>query len=319
MTATSHNDLWTPAQGVHAPRKALLIINTKSGRRHDSITHTRELVDLLRKRGIDIEVRVKLSRAQARREARAAAQRGCALVVAAGGDGTVEAVARGLVGSRTALGIVPLGTYNNVATSVGVPAALGEAVSMIATGAVRKIDVGEVQAHGSNRPQLFLELATVGLAAALTPFGQDVEKRRWRAAAHALPELLTQARARVDLGIDDNPPRHFDTLLLTIANAPRAGAGLTLAPHARMDDGLLDVSVHPHLHDERARAVCVNSDRPLPVGADSRVVGTTPARIRIRPGALLMVGRPDMAPALPTAQHVGHVGWLTFIREAIAA
>src|SRR6202165_2591082 len=84
-----------------APLRALLIINSKSGPKHDSLQYVGELVDLLAGHGIAAEVHVKLHSSEAHREARAAAQAGYSLVVAAGGDGTARAVASGLVGSRT--------------------------------------------------------------------------------------------------------------------------------------------------------------------------------------------------------------------------
>src|SRR5205807_4655714 len=81
------------------PLRALLIINSKSGPKRDSLLRVRELVDLLATHGVAADVRVKLHKSQARREARAAARAGYRLVLAAGGDGTVAAVARGLVGT----------------------------------------------------------------------------------------------------------------------------------------------------------------------------------------------------------------------------
>ena len=329
-------------------RKALLIVNSKSGRKHDSILHIRELADLLENRGIDVDVHVKLGKTQAEREARAAADRGCQLVVAAGGDGTVEAVARGLVGSGTALGIVPLGTYNNVATSLGIPAELDAAVALIAAGTARPVDVGEVEAHGGSGPRFFLEIVTLGLGAALMPVGQDLEKHRWRAAVRELPDLLTQAPARVRIRLDDAPWRQFETLLLTVSNAPRSGAGLMLAPHARMDDGLLDLAVYeglgeaglalrwralsngdaerdPHRYSARALSIRVQSDGPVPVAADTRLVGTTPAHVRVRPGQLLVLSgdAPALAhPPTPALANISnspnHSGWWASMKKAIA-
>jgi hypothetical protein len=101
------------------PVRALLIINSKSGLATDSLLRVRELVDLLAAHHIAADVRVKLHKSQARREARAAAKAGYRLVLAARGDGTVAAVARGLVGSGTVLGTIPLGTYNNVGHLTG--------------------------------------------------------------------------------------------------------------------------------------------------------------------------------------------------------
>lgn len=332
MVSAPGNDAWVPRVETHAGtprsahRKALLIINTKSGRNHDSLLYIRELVQLLQQRGIGVDVRVKLSKMQAQREARAAARRGCELVVAAGGDGTVEAVARGLVDSHTALGIIALGTYNNVATSLGVPAQCDKAVALIAAGVTRAVDVGQVKVDGQRKPHLFLEFATVGLGAAMMPIGQDLEKHRWRAAIQQLPRLVTQAPASVAVQVDEAPVQRLETMLLTISNAPRSGAGMLLAPDARMDDGLLDFHTYPVAHDLRALSIRIGSDRRLAVAADSRIVGTTPARFRVRRGALLVIAGASNALAAPsttpaandTSTPLAHTGLLTLIKEAIA-
>src|SRR5438094_95633 len=144
-------------------RRALLIVNSKSGPRHDSLLRVRELVALLATHGVDAEVRVKLRKKQARKDARQAAQAGYPLVIAAGGDGTVEAVAAGLVGTKAALGIVPLGTYNNVAHCLGIPDDIAAACALIGAGAPHAIDVGIVRARGKKKPKVFLESAIVGL------------------------------------------------------------------------------------------------------------------------------------------------------------
>ena len=125
-------DLWPK-------RRALLIINSKSGPNHDSILHVRDLVDRLATFGIRADVRVKLRKSQARKEARAAAARKrYGLIIAAGGDGTVEAVASGLVGTEATLGIIPLGTYNNIATCLGIPSDVDDACALLAVGVARK-------------------------------------------------------------------------------------------------------------------------------------------------------------------------------------
>src|SRR3982074_2921373 len=147
-----------PAASPRPLLPALLIINSKSGPNHDSILRVRELVDLLSTHGIGADVRVKLHKSQARREARMAAKAGYPLVVAGGGDGTVASVARGLVGSKTVLGVIPLGTYNNVATSLGIPVDADQACALIAAAPVRAVDVGEVRTKGMKRPRVFLEV-----------------------------------------------------------------------------------------------------------------------------------------------------------------
>ncbi|MBV8720214.1 MAG: acylglycerol kinase family protein, partial [Chloroflexi bacterium] len=112
------------------------IINSKSGPNHDSITHVRDRADTLEAVGIRADVQVKLRKSQARKLAHTAAvKKRRRLVIAAGGDGTVESVASGLVGTQATLGIIPLGTYNNVATCLGIPTHVKQACALIASGA----------------------------------------------------------------------------------------------------------------------------------------------------------------------------------------
>jgi diacylglycerol kinase (ATP) len=125
---------------------ALLIFNGKHKARTDKSggeaaaeprpaeERAREIVALLARHGIDAALCVTLRRKHARREARGAAKAGIPLVIAAGGDGTVTAVARGVRGSKTVLGIVPLGGRNTIAASRGIPSDLAAACALLAAG-----------------------------------------------------------------------------------------------------------------------------------------------------------------------------------------
>lgn len=293
-------------------RRALLIINTKSGPNDDSILQVRPLVLMLAKNGIDAEVRVKLRKRQARNDARRFAKKGYPLVIAAGGDGTIEAVARGLVGTRATLGIVPLGTYNNLATALGIPTDLAEAVALIAAGPTRLVDVGEVRVAGRTKKKPFFEMVTMGVAAAAMPAGQEAKDGNWGAAAGLLPAVAEMPMAAATVRLDEAEPRRAETLLVTVSNSPRAAAALEMAPAGRLDDGLLDVAVYRgmaqpalalhfaakatvgepedgRIERARARRVEVVAEPPLPVAADSKVIGTTPARIKVLPSALRVV------------------------------
>lgn len=307
-------------------RRALLVINTKSGPNDDSILQTRPLVQLLARHGIDVDVRVKLSKKQARKEVRAFVEDGCRLVIAAGGDGTIQAVARVLIGTDAVLGIVPLGTYNNVATSLGVPSDMGEAVALIAAGPTRLIDVGEVRVAGRRRPRPFFEVVSVGIAAIAAPAGQEAKDGNWLAAAEALPAATQMQPASAALTLDgEEPPLQAETLLITVSNTPRAGAALMMAPEARADDGLLDVAVYrgmahgalalhfaakatvgapadERIQRARARRIEVRTDPPMPVSADTKVVGTTPAQIKVLPGALRAICGHGIGLSLPVPE-----------------
>src|SRR4030081_1802524 len=308
------------------PLPALLIINSKSGPSHDSLLRTRELVDLLAGHGIAADVRVKLQKSQARREARAAAKSGYPLVLAAGGDGTVAAVARGLIGTSTVLGIIPLGTYNNVATSLGIPTDAAQACALIAAAPVRAVDVGEVTARGMKRPRTFLEMGAVGIAAPLAVAGQGFEKGRWDALTRHLPQAIDMSPAILGVRLDGKGTVHrAHSLLAVVANTPRAGAGLMVAPEARVDDGLLEVRVYeemsqpvlaahflavkagtaapdPRVRSSRGRKIVIRSTLPLPVVVETKVVGSTPARFRVVTGGLLVIAGHGDGLAYPAAQ-----------------
>jgi diacylglycerol kinase (ATP) len=295
-----------------ARRRALLIINTKSGSNDDSILRVREIVAELARHGVDAEVRVKLRKKQARRLARRAAKEGYTLVVAAGGDGTVAAVARGLIGRPVALGIVPLGTYNNLAVCLGVPLEVPAACALIGTGATRAIDVGMVRPHERKKPRPFFEMVSIGLSAALMPAGQEAKDGNWATAAAGVGEAAAAEPARVTLRLDGGEPaRELEALLLQVCCAPRSGPALVVAPDARMDDGLLDVvlfrdtslaglaalfaamqlgaPVSGSSETLRAARVEVAAEPALPVAADARVIGTTPVEVGLLPGALLAI------------------------------
>lgn len=235
------------------------------------------------------------------RRVEAALAEGVDRIVAAGGDHTVRSIAFRLIGRETALGILPLGTANNIARSLGIPLDLEEAAAILASGSVRAIDVGYVG------DQPFLEIATVGLAADLLGDATRVSEGRLRSALDLLTRTVRHRRTRVWLDLDGREVRHR-AVSLAIANGPYTGRALEAAPDARLDDGLLDVVCYlgygplevlrqlarivlglgagPTTATYRARRVRVRTHHPLPVRADSDDRRTTPAEITVGRGAL---------------------------------
>src|SRR5690349_1485649 len=116
----------------------------------------------------------------ARAQAADAARRGYDLVVAVGGDGTAGLVASELLGSSTALAILPLGSVMNIARSLGIPRDLEAAADAIASGVIRTIDVGEVR----GRP--FFEAGSVGMNAAIFKAAQAFDGGDWSAIARTI-------------------------------------------------------------------------------------------------------------------------------------
>ena len=241
----------------------------------------------------------------ARAEAGDAVSRGYHLVVAAGGDGTVGTVAEQLIGSETALGILPFGSVMNIARSLGIPRDPFAAADAIATGDVVAIDVGQV----NGRP--FFEAGSVGMNAAMFREAQRFDDGDWSSIARTIWVALRYRPARMSIFLEQQQIR-TRALMVTISNGPYAGAGMTVAPGARLDDGLFDVRIFrrfskprllrhlvsiafgryryaPEVDTYRSRFVRIESAHPLPARADSRDLGTTPVAFVTRPGALRVV------------------------------
>ena len=134
-----------PAGNDGALKPARLIFNPGSGRDdEDNVARLARVVSSLRTHGVEARVGLKTSGGAARELARRAVEDGDALVVVAGGDGTIADVASQLIGSSTVLGIVPTGTMNNVARSLGIPLGIDDACALIGMGTTRHIDLGRV-------------------------------------------------------------------------------------------------------------------------------------------------------------------------------
>jgi diacylglycerol kinase (ATP) len=245
------------------------------------------------------------SAADAQAEAGDAVSRGYDLVVAAGGDGTVQVIADKLLGSSTALGILPLGSVMNIARSLGIPREPEAAADAIASGDVTVIDVGEVAGRA------FYEAGSVGMNAAMFREAHRIDEGDWSSAARTIWAALRYRPARMSIDLEDQRIR-TRALMVTVSNGPYTGAGMTVAPGARLDDGRFDVRVFrrfskarlirhllsiafgryeyaPEVDTYRSRFVRIESVTPLPARADSRDLGTTPVEFVTRPGALRVV------------------------------
>ncbi len=172
-------------------------------------------------------------------QARRAAADGVERLIVAGGDGTMHHVAQGLVGTGCALGVVPLGSGNDLAGTLGVPPHdLDGAVERALTGPVRRMDlarVGETWCIG---------YAGVGFDSEVTRFANEVRILRGRliypyAVLHTLATFKPPTmRIEHDEGIFEGR-----AMFVVAANLPRFGGGMKIAPEARIDDGLLDLVI----------------------------------------------------------------------------
>lgn len=208
----------------------------------------RSAVEMVRGRGHAVEVRVTWEAGQATQFAREGAERGFGAVVAGGGDGLVNEVARGLLGrgrdaaDTPALALLPLGTGNDFARSLGLP--LDDptaALNVAAAGPIRPIDVGLVN------DQPLVNVASGGFGAEVTASTPAEWKESLGSAAYSLAGLLSAGNlrphsCRLEAG---GQSLELSIAMLAVGNGRYAGGGFAVAPQARLDDGLLDLAIVP--------------------------------------------------------------------------
>jgi diacylglycerol kinase (ATP) len=174
--------------------------------------------------------------------AREAVAEGAEAVLAAGGDGTVNEVARGLLGSRARLGIVPVGSGNGLARALGIPLRPRSALRALETAESRAIDVGFLNGR------LFLNVAGAGFDAAVGHAFHEHGSRGGRRGLlgyvhQSLRELGAYRAPRVVLELEPGTRFELRPFLLTFANGPQFGSRAVINPGARLDDGRLEVVV----------------------------------------------------------------------------
>ena len=236
-----------------------------------------------------------------------AVAQGYDVVVAAGGDGTINEVVNGLGTSGVALGVVPLGTVNVFAQELGIPRQFDAAWAVIEAGTVRTIDLGCAEAQGQRR--LFVQLAGVGFDAQAVRAANWELKKKFGPLSYlwAGAQVLWQPRRVVEV-----VPGGRGSIVL-IGNGRLYGGKLALFPEARMDDGKLDVCVferwsglavtryvlgvlqgsHTRLPDvkyfQAEQFECRAATAPVPYELDGEDAGEAPVRFSVLPRALRVI------------------------------
>ena len=243
----------------------------------------------------------------AREIAKAAVTRGARLVMAWGGDGTINEVASALAFGDVPLGIVPAGSGNGLARQLGIGRSPAQAIQRAISAEPRAIDVGEAG------DRMFVNLAGIGFDAHIaTRFNQHGGRRGLRTYARlSAGALLSYVPAIYTIACDaESAGPCVRAVLITVANSPEFGNGAIIAPGARVDDGLLDLVViqersrlrtvaqlprlfrgtvdrAPECSIRKITRVTIESDQPIVYHVDGEpVAGGTSLRIRVHPGAL---------------------------------
>jgi len=239
---------------------------------------------------------------------------GIRMFVVCGGDGTILAVAGALIGTRATLGIIPTGTQNNVALSLGIPMDVPAAVAILRTGRRIKVDVG-LAGHGKS-VQPFLLACVVGLASAIFPSADDIQHGNLARIGDFLAALVASPPAEMRLVLDNKQEIHTQGHVALVSNMPYIGLHFQVGAAAAFNDGVLDVLLFtdlsklellgyaaqkvigggledPRIQHFQARRVDIDTHPAMPVMADGLALGEGPLHISVQRYALaVMVGRP---------------------------
>jgi diacylglycerol kinase (ATP) len=290
-----------PAERPHV----VLLVNPEAGARRANIAAIEEQ---LRARGARVDLATTSRAGEGAVIARQAVTDRVDVLLACGGDGTLNEAVNGLAGSDTALAVFPAGTVNVWAREVGIPADPQRAATLLWDGELRRIDLGRAG------ERYFLLMAGIGFDADVAAQVTRPEKRRWGPLAYVGRGLVTAVRwprQRMWLNLDGRSLRRR-LLFVVVGNTRLYGGVVNITHRAVADDGLLDVCLfggqgvaekvlhalrivtrshtrHPTVEYYRARRLTLVTRPRVAIQVDGDTIGQTPMTFEAVPGALKVV------------------------------
>ncbi|TPI76536.1 lipid kinase, partial [Mesorhizobium sp. B2-8-8] len=284
-----------------AKRRALLLLNPKARRGQELIA---PIVERLERGRLSVTVEKFEALPEIARDIVRLRQT-ADLVVVCGGDGSLSAAAMAVVESRLPMGIIPMGTANDLARTLDIPMDLLQAADVIVRGRLRQIDIGTVNGNA------FFNVASIGLSTELAKGLDPTLKKRFGRLGYALAavKVLTRATRFHAKIIEKGASTDVETYQIAVGNGRHYGGGNVVEETAEIDDGHLDLyslemtnlwklalmlrSFRSGRHGawrEVRTARCVEFDieteKPMPVNTDGEIVTSTPAHFKVHPKAI---------------------------------
>jgi diacylglycerol kinase (ATP) len=295
---------------------AQLIINPSAGA-GKTARKWPEIKEILRNSGLEFEYAMTQASGHAIDLAKSAAKSGCKMVVSVGGDGTISEVVQGLFQANCLkdimLGIISSGTGADYIRSAGIPRSIPVACQLLLKPKTRPLDVGVIEFYDGNK-RLFVNFAGLG-------FATDVVKattQKYKALG-AMPSyllgllstLISYQNQEISITIGERTEER-KTVTVLISNGKYAGGGMMTTPHADLSDGLFDVLIvdnmtkadllfsvpriyngthltHPKVLVKKVKEIKINSKDKICIQADGDIIGESPARFYVLPGALNLI------------------------------
>lgn len=296
-------------------RRITVLVNPTAGRGLAAVAGPAAYERLLHA-GVQARLHLADSRESMARGAAEAIAEGVEALVVVGGDGTLSLVLDAVLGSGTPLGIIPAGTGNDLARSLGLPLGSSDqaaaAVDYVLQDSRRRIDAVQVESGGHERK--LLTVTAIGFDAEVS---QRTNRLRWPRgqARYYLALLIELVRLRpkaFSVSLDGGPFRSLPGILLAIANTRSYGGGMPICPEADPADGVLDIThvaplgrlrliglfplllraqhlARPEVNSWRAENVEVRAPGSVVV-ADGEAIGRDAVSLRVLPAALEVFG-----------------------------
>ncbi len=223
-------------------QSAMIILNGKQSANPE----LRKAINHIRKDGHTILVRIPWEPQDTLEFIKDAIAQNIGTIIAAGGDGTINAVSTTLMkfptDTRPAMGILPMGTANDFATSANIPLDIEQALALAVKGKSTKIDLAQVNDH-----YYFMNMATGGFGTRITTETPEALKSALGGAAYVINGLLRPDTLKTDIcKIEaENFNWEGETLVVAIGNGRQAGGGQQLTPDALINDGILNLLIVP--------------------------------------------------------------------------
>ena len=268
------------------PGSIAVVLNVSAGKASAESHNEHQLRELFAATGLQPDI-VVLQPGQSPVEIARQMSAHAAVVVAAGGDGTVSGVAAGVLDSPAVLGVLPLGTLNHFAKDLGIPLAVPEAVAVVAAGHIDQVDVARVN------DRVFVNNASIGVYPDIVVAREDLRRHghsKWMAMGIAMVRVLGRyPGVTVNIAVDGHA-RTWRTPFVVIANNEYGIDGPGLGARVRLDEGKLFVYLSPR---SRVRDLPLLLATAL-VGRGTRsgafeIVSATDVRVDMRTGGRIRV------------------------------
>lgn len=292
-------------------KRALVLVNPKARRGGEAID---SVVGRLHKGGLDLTIEPFDALPEIARDI-VRLRESADMIILCGGDGTIASGALAVVECGLPLGIIPMGTANDLARTLGIPADLGKAADVVLAGHTRKIDLGSVNGYA------FFNVASIGLSADLAQGLDPQTKKRFGRLGYAMAaaRVLMKARPFTATIRDGDEVTRVKTFQIAVGNGRHYGGGNVVQADAEIDDGHLDLyslefgrvwklagmlrsfrsGTHGAWNEVRtARGVefDIETRKPMPVNTDGEIVTSTPAKFRVHPEAITVLAPPAIRP-----------------------